>query len=44
LVSTVAPDDVHLKRLANILERALAERGPGYRRRTDHVDVPFDDH
>jgi hypothetical protein len=44
LVPTVAPDDVHLKRLANILERALAERGPSYRRRSDHLDGHFDDH
>jgi hypothetical protein len=44
LVPAVAADDVHLKRLANMLERALAERGPCYRRRSDHLDVPFDDH
>lgn len=38
-----APEDVQLKRLANMLERALAERGPHYRRRGDHLDAPFDD-
>jgi hypothetical protein len=43
-VPTLAPDDAHLKRLANMLERALAERGPCYRRRSDHLDAPFDDH
>lgn len=40
----VAPDDIHVRRLANIIERALAERGPQYRRRSDHLDAPFDDH
>ena len=40
----VAPDDIHVRRLANILERALAEHGPQYRRRTDHLDAPFKDH
>jgi hypothetical protein len=44
LVPTIGPDDVHLKRLANILERALADRGPCYRRRSDHLDGHFDDH
>lgn len=40
----MAPDDIHVRRLANILERALAERGPQYRRRSDHHDAPFEDH
>ena len=41
---SLPPDDIHVRRLANILERALAEHGPQYRRRSDHHDAPFDDH
>lgn len=44
LLAPPVVDDIHVRRLANIIERALAERGPQYRRRSDHLDAPFDDH